>query len=627
MLSQDYHLMKSILFQSLCTGGKCINDNGSFKCECLDGFVLGPDGRTCTDSVQGLCYSNYEGGQCQNPSLNLVSKSTCCCGSVTYNGPMGWGTPCQICPPPGSPDFHHLCPHGAGFTNSGDDINECAAGGDNPCGDHGACENLIGGYRCLCNEGYKLDFRGKKCIDIDECEDSTICANGGHCRNFPGTFQCVCPPGRVYNKETKNCDDEDECLDDSMICGPNGRCINKINGYTCECSNGWILNEANGVPHCVDSRKGSCWGQIVGDRCEANFPFVTLRAECCCSANNLGLAWGSPCERCKTDEYCGDCPAGMMPSSNGKTCVDINECNLNPDLCQGGVCLNTEGGFICRCPPGLRLDETGTYCSDDRREPCFLDNRQGLCSKPMDGAYKKDQCCCTMGEGWGNSCYRCPRPGTAAFDKLCPMGKGFVPGIGDINECLSFPNICNNGRCKNTRGGFICRCNQGYALDEYGTNCININECAIMSAGGVCGNGTCIDTEGSFRCECDEGFHTKPPMTQICMDVDECGEDPTLCRGGRCINTPGSFVCECPLGLELTEDGRRCKDIDECSRNNQVCSNGVCENMMGAYQCVCEEGFKQASSGTSCVDVDECARDNGGCDDVCINTPGNECGF
>ena len=109
---------------------------------------------------------------------------------------------------------------------------------------------------------------------------------------------------------------------------------------------------------------------------------------------------------------------------------------------------------------------------------------------------------------------------------------------------------------------------KGYALDEYGTNCVNIDECSIMR--GVCGNGTCVDTEGSFKCQCDAGFETRPPMTQVCMDVDECAEDPSLCRGGRCIDTPGSFVCECPLGLELTEDGRRCKDIDECSINNEV---------------------------------------------------------
>ena len=25
------------------------------------------------------------------------------------------------------------------------------------------------------------------------------------------------------------------------------------------------------------------------------------------------------------------------------------------------------------------------------------------------------------------------------------------------------------------------------------------------------------------------------------------------------VSISGSFVCECPLGLELTEDGKRCK--------------------------------------------------------------------
>ena len=278
---------------------------------------------------------------------------------------------------------------------------------------------------------------------------------------------------------------------------------------------------------------------------------------------------------------------------------------------------------MCRCPPGLSLDASGTFCSDDRREQCFQDHRRGICSKPIEGYYKRDQCCCALGEGWGNSCQRCPRPGTAAFDELCPLGKGYIQGVGDVNECLAFPNICSNGRCKNTRGGFDCRCNQGFALDEYGTNCVNIDECRIMSVGGVCGNGTCVDTNGSFRCECAPGFATRPPMTQVCMDIDECAQDPTLCRGGRCINTPGSFVCECPLGLELTEGGTKCKDIDECSISNEVCSNGVCENMMGAYQCVCDEGFKQASSGTSCVDIDECSANNGGCDDICINSPGS----
>ena len=119
-----------------------------------------------------------------------------------------------MCPLPGSPDFKRLCPHGSGFTNSGDDVNECAAT-TNPCGDNGACENLIGSYRCVCKPGYELDPRGgpsgKKCVDIDECADSRICGNGGHCRNLDGSFQCLCPPGSVYSEDAQTCQDEDEC--------------------------------------------------------------------------------------------------------------------------------------------------------------------------------------------------------------------------------------------------------------------------------------------------------------------------------------------------------------------------------------------------------------------------------
>ncbi len=49
---------------------------------------------------------------CMN--LILFPRSTCCCCSISFSHLMGWGTPCQACPAPGSPDFDKLCPHGAG---------------------------------------------------------------------------------------------------------------------------------------------------------------------------------------------------------------------------------------------------------------------------------------------------------------------------------------------------------------------------------------------------------------------------------------------------------------------------------------------------------------------------------
>ena len=70
------------------------------------------------------------------------------------------------------------------------------------CGDHGACENLMGSYQCICEPGYEPDHTGKQCVDVNECDDPLNCRKG-QCRNTPGGFQCVCPSGMKYNEETK----------------------------------------------------------------------------------------------------------------------------------------------------------------------------------------------------------------------------------------------------------------------------------------------------------------------------------------------------------------------------------------------------------------------------------------
>lgn len=117
------------------------------------------------------------------------------------------------------------------------------------------------------------------------------------------------------------------------------------------------------------------------------------------------------------------------------------------------------------------------------------------------------------------------------------QGPGFADRK-DINECTEFPGICSNGRCKNTMGGFTCKCSQGYALDESGIRCVgtvsiafsrktcapktvrvvffrvaDIDECAIMR--GVCGDGECENVPGSFVCKCKEGYETSR-LTQVC---------------------------------------------------------------------------------------------------------------
>lgn len=149
----------------------------------------------------------------------MVTKSSCCCCTVILGQPMGWGTPCQACPQPDSEEFEQLCPFGSGKTHSGDgktkleleilyrinfsiflkysglDINECAQN-PNIC-TNGACENLLGTYRCICNPGYQVDSSGKTCTDINECAVDNLLCDGGQCRNTPGSFQVKDDPNPI----------------------------------------------------------------------------------------------------------------------------------------------------------------------------------------------------------------------------------------------------------------------------------------------------------------------------------------------------------------------------------------------------------------------------------------------
>nr|XP_024214767.1 fibrillin-2 [Halyomorpha halys] len=596
-----------------CQNGRCLNTIGSFRCTCQSGYSVSLDGRSCLDMQKDVCYL-YDNGQCREPSLAVVTKSTCCC-CTSSSFMFAWGSPCNPCPMPGSHEFSRLCPSGPGMTPEDKDINECAL---SPalCA-NGACENMKGGYRCVCNKGYEPDSTWKKCVDIDECKADESTCDGGQCRNTPGSFQCICPPGTRENVLNHVCDDIDECSENQDACY-NGDCINTVGSYECACPPGSVIDHTGRV--CIDNRKGSCWTRLVAGRCENSLPGVTLQSECCCS---IGVAWGSPCQMCHHTDC--PCPRGFT-KTDGKTCTDINECSLNAGVCRGGgTCVNTEGSFTCVCPPGLTLDSAGTMCIDVRQESCFSEFKHGMGSGVIEGLYPKSLCCCTrVGKAWGGSpngqqCEACPKQNSVTFTELCPKGPGMIDRK-DINECIEFPGMCANGRCRNMVGGFSCRCNQGYTLDENGIKCVDIDECNIMH--GACGNGTCQNLPGSFTCNCKEGFENSEIM-QVCVDINECEKIPGLCRGGTCKNTPGSFTCICPPGHELAPDKKSCKDIDECSRTSGICSNGVCENMMGTYQCVCDDGYEHAGIKSHCEDIDECDSSNGGCQSICLNTPGS----
>lgn len=41
---------------------------------------------------------------------------------------------------------------------------------------------------------------------------------------------------------------------------------------------------------------------------------------------------------------------------------DINECALDPDICQNGICENLRGSYRCICNIGYESDTSGKNC-------------------------------------------------------------------------------------------------------------------------------------------------------------------------------------------------------------------------------------------------------------------------
>ena len=52
-------------------------------------------------------------------------------------------------------------------------------------------------------------------------------------------------------------------------------------------------------------------------------------------------------------------------------------------------------------------------------------------------------------------------------------------------------------------GSFKCECNDGYALSDSGLSCVDVDECLENPL--VCLRGRCRNTKGAYVCECEPG--------------------------------------------------------------------------------------------------------------------------
>lgn len=205
---------------------RCVNTVGSYRCVsrviCGAGWELDPATSHCVDM-----------DECAN------GKHECKSGQICENRQGGYICSC----PPG---------HTLGPNRDCIDIDECSIYNGNICGPSGRCENTVGSFTCVCDEGFEKSSRGTACEDINECEQNPgICQHD--CNNVWGSYRCNCRAGFRLNSDNRSCTDVDECEEykDNNICV--GLCDNTPGSYSCRCPDGYRLGQ--------DSR--TCQGELI----------------------------------------------------------------------------------------------------------------------------------------------------------------------------------------------------------------------------------------------------------------------------------------------------------------------------------------------------------------------------
>ncbi|XP_062600104.1 mucin-like protein [Saccostrea cucullata] len=256
-----------------------------------------------------LCYGCNNHGSCNYSQVISTSVSTFFIVPCTCD--IGWrGDSCEI------------------------DIDGCAGSPCDPlsnCTDNPAAEHQSTGraFKCEnCPQGYQMT-ETFKCIDIDECANSTLNDCDQICSNTEGSYTCSCRTG--YRLTGHMCHDINECSEGTNICEQ--KCHNTQGSYYCSCMPGYNL-QSNQASCVMESPDVLCADMNCSQECTVN---STAHPYCFCNQ-------------------------GYSLQSDGKNCTDVDECQDSAQCPQ--ICSNTDGSFICSCYIGYELQNDKRSCED-----------------------------------------------------------------------------------------------------------------------------------------------------------------------------------------------------------------------------------------------------------------------
>jgi hypothetical protein len=305
-------------------------------------------------------------------------------------------------------------------------------------------------------------------------------------------------------------------------------------GFRCECDENF--EEQSGA--CLPTELGSC---PAGTECEYGY---CIRVD-------------SPGEQCLHD---GDCPGEMS--------------YCNPQV-GGGICLSCGGDSDCPTGTGCTSFNTcAISCSDDSDCPWGRCTGEWCVQRQcqVDADCPQSTICVDENSDGSGLCWRRP-----CEDNSCSPSNpnGTCSRIDErciYGACVSScnPNPCtqepNKTVCAYETGAPICRCAEGYELDESGQCQSTSIQCP---SGWTCDNGYCAKRDDPFF---------------VCQVNSDCG------TGRSCSPTLPSGTCsgcgddeDCPLEHVCLADYclRPCASDDDCHdgmrcRNGQYCGRMEC---------------------------------------------------
>ncbi|EDV90946.1 GH23997, partial [Drosophila grimshawi] len=552
----------------------CESTFDAYKCSCNPGFKLDDNNVTCSPLKSDICPSGFildlKQSRCVDIDECIEELHECKTTQYCHNTHGGYhclnrSKDClegyQYNVKSNECEESLTCEIGYYFDgNICADIDECTANGTkNTCKTEARqeCKNTIGSYYCSCVAGYSLDATQNTCVDINECSiNNHNCLPTQRCDNTIGSYICTrwtsCGTGYTLNAESGNCVDDDECALNTHNCLSDYECFNTKGSFRCHRkTTTTTTTTTTTLPKTTTTSENP--SHYIYNRLDYT-PNYQMRRPCSTGfqRNHLGACVDiNECNEfkaCNSHERCINtngsyrcesllqCPAGLKSTTDGTTCIDIDECETGDHSCgDNQLCQNRHGGYICACPAGHQV------------------------SRQPDGT---------------NSC-------------------------ADIDECDHSQAVCSsNANCYNTIGSYYCECKTGFQKKAHHghqadswpnhSQCFDVDEC--QSIPGLCQQ-KCINFWGGYRCACNPGYELSSD-NRTCNDVDECemhkNFDYKLCMG-FCINTAGSYQCSCPRGYTLNADQKTCRDIDECETSSQhhVCTGrtDICTNVRGSYKC------------------------------------------